>query len=262
MKITGRTMMVSHYSMDATIKKFKDLGFDGLEMCFPQRDFQFRSDMVEPFFAEHTVGTCKKYDMPIYSTSYHCDYIFNDAKFEDLKKAVVATPLYGTDILIISNAGKRIDHDLEADWAILVERTKELIKLAEPLGVTLAMEFEPGMICGTTKELLRLMDEVGSEYLKANLDIGHVFLCDPDPLEAIAMLKGKFVHGHIENMRRGVHRHLPPHMGDMDLTAFMKAVVDTGFDGVFALDLYQDDYEFVSPDAISFIKKIYNELNV
>lgn len=153
MIFTGRTMMMSQYSMDKAIARLKDCGFEGLEMSFLDRNFKFRPDMTEPFFAEHTVETARKLQMPIYSTSLHGNYVYDDDKYEAVKQTIQATSLYGTRVCIISNV-KKIFQD-KKDWETLVERTKVLVEMAEKADVTIAMEFEPGMICGTTQELHR-----------------------------------------------------------------------------------------------------------
>lgn len=259
MKITGRTMIMSQYTTEETIKRLKSYGFDGMEFCFCDRHFEFRSDLTEEFFASHVVELSKKYDFPIYSTSYHCGFVFDDQCFENVKKAIRATPLYGVKTCITSNSPKRLYHDQE-DWELLVSRAKELAAIAEEVGVDLAIEFEPGMVCGCTADLLRLREEVGSPALKANLDIGHVFLCDPDPLQAICDSKDMVVHGHVENMWRGVHRHLAPHHGDMDLNDYFKTIADIGFDGAMALDLYQDDFEDICADAVTYLKNLLKTL--
>ena len=75
------------------------------------------------------------------------------------------------------------------------------------------------------------------------------------PLAAIRSLKGKVVHCHVENMAAGVHDHLLPHEGDMDLQAYVAALKEIGFTGGLALDLYKHDYERVAPEAIRFLRQ-------
>ncbi len=255
MKITGRTMLLSKFGIDTTIEKYKEYGFEGLEFCFCGRDFSFNYDSIQEFYAQHVLEKCSKLDIPIYSTSFHCDFVFNDTKFEELKKAIEATRLYGASTCITSNGARRLDL-LQEGWDILVNRTKELVKIAEDNAVDLAIEFEPGMVCGTTADVVKLIEVVGSKHLKANLDLGHVFLCDPEPLGAILSLKDHIAHAHIENMQRGVHRHLVPQVGDMDIAEYMQALKNTGFDGAVALDLYQDDFEKVCKSSAEFLKNI------
>lgn len=76
------------------------------------------------------------------------------------------------------------------------------------------------------------------------------------PLSSIRQVSHKVVHGHIENMRAGVHDHVLPWEGDMDLAVYLQALADVGFDGGLALDLYKYDYEDVAPQCISYISKL------
>ena len=64
---------------------------------------------------------------------------------------------------------------------------------------------------------------------------------------------------HIENMRAGVHDHLLPQEGDMDLGAYIAALRSAGFDGGMALDLYKYDYQAVAPDAIACLRSLMAE---
>jgi sugar phosphate isomerase/epimerase len=73
-------------------------------------------------------------------------------------------------------------------------------------------------------------------------------------MQAIAQLGDKIVHCHVENMRAGVHDHLLPQEGDMDLGAYIQALARVGFDGGLALDLYKYDYEAIAPEAIGYLR--------
>ena len=120
----------------------------------------------------------------------------------------------------------------------------------------LAEEFEPNFIVGSTAELERLFDEVDSDSLCANLDVGHAFLTDPDPEDSIHRLGDKIVHCHIEGMGAGVHKHLLPWEGDMDVRGIFNALRDIGFSGGLALDLYRDDYEDIAEKSVRFLKDL------
>ena len=94
------------------------------------------------------------------------------------------------------------------------------------------------------------------------MDIGHAFLCDPDPLAAIRELGSRIVHAHLEDMRRGVHDHRLPGDGDMDLGAFFRVLAETGFQGVAALDLYGYDYEAIAATTIAQVRRLMEATGV
>jgi sugar phosphate isomerase/epimerase len=52
----------------------------------------------------------------------------------------------------------------------------------------------------------------------------------------------------------GVHDHLIPQEGDMDLAAYLAVLAGTSFTGGLALDLYKYDYEAVAGEAIAYLR--------
>jgi len=250
MKLLGRTQPLSHYPIGECLSVIRRLGFDGVEICLENPDLA--PGLLTPELVGAVQAQVAALGLQPYSVSYHKDYIYDDAEFELTKQAIRWTPLFGTDLFVFSG-GRRRSGDA-AEWDRMVERTRELVEIAQAHGVVLALEFEPGFVVGSTADLLRLFDALPSPHLAANLDLGHVFLCDPDPLGAIRQIGAKTVHGHIENMRAGVHDHLIPQEGDMDLAAYLAALADAGFTGGLALDLYKYDYEAVAGEAIAYLR--------
>ena len=250
MKILARTQPLDQYPIHDGLRLIERLGFDGVEVCLENPDLA-PDDLTEA--QALSVGSLiNELGLHPHSVSYHKDYIYHDLELDRTKRAIALTPAFGTDLFVFAGTRKRTGD--EQEWARMVERTRELADTAEACGVILAEEFEPGFIVGSTAELLRLFDQVSSPHLAANLDLGHVFLCDPDPLEAIQQVGERIVHCHIENMATGVHQHLLPHEGDMDLAAYLEALARVGFRGGLALDLYKVDYAAVAPEAIAYLR--------
>ena len=250
MKILGRTQMLSGYPILECLDVMRDLGFDGVEVCVERKDGSW------VVFDDALVAAVRErvteLGLSPYSFSLHQDYIYDDHLLDETKRAIRMTRDIGSDVFVFSGT-KRLTGD-EAEWDRMVARTRELVDIAAECGVVLAEEFEPDFVVGSTSDLLRLFDEIPSPYLAANLDLGHVFLCDPDPMQAIAQLGDKIVHCHVENMRAGVHDHLLLQEGDMDLGAYIGALARVGFDGGLALDLYKYDYEAIAPESIGYLR--------
>ena len=251
MMIFGRTQPLARYPILECLTVLQQLGFDGVELCMENNDLA--PDAVTP----QLVAAVREQATALfgaYSVGYHKDYIYDDAFFELTKRAIALTPEFGANILVFSGTHKRTGD--AAEWQRMIERTRVLVDVAADYGVTLAQEFEPGFVVGSTADLLRLFEEIASPHLAANLDLGHVFLCDPDPLDAIRQIGDKIVHGHVENMAHGIHDHLLPHEGDMDLGAYIRTLTEVGFAGGLALDLYKYDYEAIAPAAIAYLRQL------
>ena len=248
--------MMDAYPAPKALERMKQLGFTGAEICVEDLAFGIRPELLDRSFLAEVAAAARALDLVAWSYSYHADYIRNDDVLDRTVRTIRLTPEVGTDVFVFSGGRSDKHADRSDEWNALVGRTRILVREAEACGVRLALETEPGFICGTTAQLLRLMDELDSPALCCNMDIGHAFLCDPDPIAAIAALGDRIVHCHLEDMKRGVHDHLLPGRGDMDLPAFVEALGRTGCTGPAALDLYGYDYEKVVPQALAYLSEL------
>lgn len=254
--LSGRTQMMDSYPAPQALERMRELGFAGAEICVENIRFEVRGELMDRSHLAEVAAAAASCGLEAWSYSYHADYVRNDDVLDRTVQAIRLTREAGTDLFVFSGGRSDKTADPQAEWRQLVERTRILVREAEACGVRLALETEPGFICGTTAQLLQLRDEIGSDALCANMDIGHAFLCDPDPLGAVAQLGELIVHCHLEDMRRGVHDHLVPGRGDMDLAAFVSALENAGVSGPAALDLYGYDYEKVAPQALEYLSSI------
>ncbi len=256
MKLLGRTQPLSKYPIIECLSVISGLGFDGVEICLENPDMA--PELLTPELIKSVCGQVSDLSLHPHSISYHKDFIYDDDNFHQISRAIRLTPDFGTNIFIISSAWARTND--AAEWDLTVKRTTELVKVAEEADVILALEPEPGMVISSTADLIRLISEVSPPHLAANLDLGHVFLTDPDPLLAIRQIGEKIIHCHIENMQTGIHNHLLPHLGDMDMQAYLHAVAQTGFTGGLALDLYSYDYEAIAEESIAYLRGLIDNI--
>lgn len=249
MFIVGRTQMIEDPDLGRRIDRIAEAGFEGVELCLEGRDFA-PLDLSDAQFAQ-ALARIESHALQWNSLSFHQDYIHDD---ELLDKTIAAIPMAAQiDSRVFVISGGRLQ-DRGEDWTRLVERTRALANAAEEAGVKLALESEPGFVVDSTVRLLALIDEVGSDALGANLDLGHAFLQDPDPVDAIRALGDRVFHCHVEDMGTGVHKHLVPGQGDMDLPALFRALHEIGFEGGLALDLYGVDYVAVAEQCLPMLK--------
>ncbi len=251
-KLSGRTQPLEHYPALEALDVIHRLGFDGVEVCLET------AEMAPDKLTDEMIAAVREriaaLGLAPHSVGYHKDYVYDDREFDLTCRAIEVTPAFGTGLFIFSGPPKRTAD--EAEWNLMISRTAELVNLGEKHGVILAQEFEPGFIVGSTAELLRLFEELPSPYLAANADLGHLFLCDPDPIASIHAIGSKIVHGHVENMATGVHDHELPTEGDMDLARYFEALHAIGFEGALALDLYKHDYEAVAQEQLAYMRSL------
>jgi sugar phosphate isomerase/epimerase len=120
---------------------------------------------------------------------------------------------------------------------------REATKIAADQGIILAME---NHIDFTARELLQLIEEVGSTNFGVNFDTGNALRLFEDPVEE-ARLLAPYIHAtHIKDLspRRGgsprdwnFWESVPAGQGIVDITGVMRVLQDQGFPGVLCVEV-------------------------
>ena len=135
--------------------------------------------------------------------------------------------------------------------AWLEEGLHAVVDHAASRGVAVALEPEPGMLVETVADYL----PVGG--LELALDTGHCLVTgDLDPAEAVRLHAGRLGTVALEDMRRGVHEHLPFGTGDMDVPAVLAALEDVAFTGLVCVELSRESprAHAAIPESIAWLK--------
>ena len=124
-------------------------------------------------------------------------------------------------------------------WERLLEGVDRVLEHAERRGVRLGFEPEPGMFVERLDDFEALDRRLGNpDALGLTLDIGHCVCLEPRPGGRLrAPRRGRLVHVHIEDMRRGVHEHLMFGDGELDLPVALAALSEIGYGGLVAVEL-------------------------
>lgn len=122
--------------------------------------------------------------------------------------------------------------------------------------VSLALEPEPGMLVETVDDYVVWKQRFGR--LSLALDTGHCLVSnDRDPAGAVQ----EFVHDlgtvTVEDMRRGVHDHLPFGEGDMNIPAVLHALREVQFQRLVCVELSRDSHRAhtMVPQALAYLKR-------
>ncbi|MEW2544577.1 sugar phosphate isomerase/epimerase family protein [Streptomyces sp. NPDC047002] len=127
----------------------------------------------------------------------------------------------------------------EIAWDRLEEGFTPLLDAAGRAGVPLAVEPEPGHLIGDLAAFHRLRHRVGDPGpLGLTLDIGHCQCLEPEPPAACVRAAAPWLrHVQIEDMRRGVHEHLPFGDGEIDFPPVLDALDAVGYRGLTVVEL-------------------------
>jgi sugar phosphate isomerase/epimerase len=139
----------------------------------------------------------------------------------------------------------------------LVTWLGDVCRTAEEYGVYLAME---NHVDFTAAEMLRIIEEVGSDRLRVNLDTGNALRVFDDPVEATHRLGPFTVATHLKDiathrgspMEFAFWRSCPVGQGIVDIPAVVEALEETGYEGALTveIDLVHPDWEHLPEETI------------
>jgi sugar phosphate isomerase/epimerase len=148
----------------------------------------------------------------------------------------------------------------EEGWERLVAGCAEAVTYAEAAGVDLAFEPEPGMLVADLAGYRRLHRQLGNPAsFRLTLDIGHCRCLEPHTVtRCVELAADRLAHVQIEDMRRGVHEHLPFGEGDIYFPPVLAAIEAAGYRGLVSVELPRHSHAATATarHAIEFLRKI------
>jgi sugar phosphate isomerase/epimerase len=114
----------------------------------------------------------------------------------------------------------------EAQWQILVDSLRRLADHARSRGIQLSVKPEPldSAFVPDVDALVRLLDDVGSPDLKANIDVSHLVV-QGVPAGEVGRLPQRVNSVDFSDSNGKYHEHLPPGDGVADLPAFTEQLL-------------------------------------
>lgn len=255
MFLAGRNQMILNRSLIETVKIFADKGYKGMELSIVRGITNILAlDYLDDYVIKQVNEVCEESSFHITALACHQNYVTDDLTYDAQKRLIEAAPKYNTDIVIMSTGIALEEREGYPElYPKLVERSKELCKIAESNGVKIAIEVEPNQLMPNLKTFFEVAEKVNSDAFKLNFDVGHMYLSEIDLDKAIEKTKDFIVYSHIDNMCMGEHCHKLPWDGEIDLLPVYRKLKQTCYDGPVSLDIYLQDYEKVSSQCLEYI---------
>jgi len=175
-------------------------------------------------------------------------------RVEFLERSVAIARDLGASVVSLWSGRADAGSNDEENLTLLTEHLRRLAETAAVAGVVLGFEPEPGMCIDTLARWTALKAAVDHPSLRLTLDVGHV-LCedDGDPAAAVLTHRDDLVNVQIEDMKRGIHEHLPFGEGDLDLDAVVAALLESGYVGLVGVELSRDSHR--APEMVRAAKE-------
>ncbi|WP_338675824.1 sugar phosphate isomerase/epimerase family protein [Streptomyces sp. SCSIO 30461] len=156
-----------------------------------------------------------------------------------LTRAIRVAAELGAHAVHCFSGSRPVGTDESTAWHRFADALAPVLAYAADAGVPLAVEPEPGHLLATLGDFHRLRGLLGDPaHLGLTLDIGHCQCLEPlPPADCVRAAAPWLRHVQIEDMRRGVHEHLPFGEGDIDFPAVLAALAATGYRGLTVVEL-------------------------
>lgn len=117
-----------------------------------------------------------------------------------------------------------------------VRSAEEICRIAEPLGVRVALEVIPNRLSDAASLVSMLDDELEGSHAGICLDFGHAHLMG-GVADAIEIASEHLITTHIHDNRGRDDEHLVPYLGTIDWDLALMAMQKIGYDGTYLMEL-------------------------
>lgn len=174
-------------------------------------------------------------------------------RIEFYKHCIDAACELGSDCVSIWSGILRDGVDRTAAIQRLVAGLRELLEYADRRQMTIGFEPEPGMFIDTMNGFVDLLAAIDHPRLRLTLDVGHLQCQGETPLAAhIERWGSHLANVHLEDMRAGVHEHLPFGEGEIDFAPVMRSLLRVGYSGGAYVELSRQSHDGPATAARAF----------
>jgi D-psicose/D-tagatose/L-ribulose 3-epimerase len=127
----------------------------------------------------------------------------------------------------------------KSEWDLVVDATRQVGEHAAARELELAIELLPFEFAfiNSLDTMVRFLDAVGLDNVKATVDISHFWLMRIPPKGLARRLKGRVAHVHVSDCDGTNHGDMPPGRGNTPFPDYLAAIRDTGFSGAASIEL-------------------------
>jgi sugar phosphate isomerase/epimerase len=243
-------------SLSEAVSAIAAAGFSGVELMAdvphahpasfaPGARRQLRAQLDELHL---TVSNVNAFTLFADGDTYHPTWIEDDparrkARIDHTLASIELAAEFGSKTISLQPGGPLIGTTLAPRPAAerFAEGITQILPAACRLGVTLAIEPEPGLLIQTSGEYLDFKQRFFSDedLVKMNCDIGHLFCVGEDPAAVIRRMPQQIAHIHLEDIGQNrVHQHLAPGKGVIDFPSIFRALNDINYTGWVTVELY------------------------
>jgi sugar phosphate isomerase/epimerase len=273
---------IYRYSLEDSIRKAAETGFDAVDICawYPH---------AEPKLIDRKGRRALRDLLASYGISVNQIATLGDVSngiwpmmggyAESIQDRLDFAADIGARCVEVLPGFTRPDLPRHLTWKWAVESYQKLARHAELVGVPLAMEFEPHqptqymwgkpapMNAYDLATLTKLVQDIGHDYCKVNLDIGHVNIIakgDPESVrDDLWALKGQIISTHCNDNDGVTDLNLIPGQGTCDFRYYFDRLNQMGYQGTIGIELEgADDPDHLVQESYRYVRSTLDALNL
>ena len=266
MRIAYGTYAMPKTPLEEAIPLLVGMGYEGVEICISRQHVGSMPDEIDGARRSALRELLERHAMGI-PALFMLGHILHEsepdhrANLEDTRRTVqLARDLGvgGTPVIAMGIGGS--GELWEEQKGPIVERLKDFDELAREEGFVLAGEAHCGAAVDRSERALWVIETVGSPRVKLHFDIVHFYLAGEQVEDSVRALAPITAHTHITDARihpDGLFDLLLLGNGDLDSTAYVRAMHEAGWDDYITLEVSaqvwkRDDYDVVEAARFSY----------
>lgn len=232
-KLGVNSVLFRDYDFQTAVRGIAECGYDGVEIAAIE-------GMCEHLVLDDWRSQAKEVKQIVADAGI--DFLaMEEASLseERLPLAFEAAAEIGIPVVNVGPGGKA---DSEEDIERAIDSLQRMAERAGELGVNLCVKAHVGSAIYNTPTIMRAVQEVTAPAFGINLDPSHIHRANEKPEEALRAAFQRVKHCHIRDCLGhqsgpGIPRNQACGRGDIDLTAYLKTMVELGYDGALCLEV-------------------------
>ena len=248
---------LNKYGLEAGALKMAEDGYECIDFDFSDTDTEYYTKREEDFLASmlEIKKTLAKAGISVHQIHGPWRTPVRDGtederaeRFGKMTKAMVMAKHLGARYMAVYPLmpfGQYSAEKPDEVYAINKKYYEALAKVGAGLGVVVCLENTPfpDFPLSSCEQILRLVEDINSPYLKICFDTGHANILGEPLGDTLRLLreKVKIIHAHDNDRERDAH--LPPYEGEIDWSDFAEGLYDIEFDGALILKTEPTEYK-------------------
>ncbi len=234
-KSTTYSSLPGHLSMAERFVLAREAGLDGLQI--PSFESQAEAEAAGQAAADNglqvsSVMGGSHWKLPLSST----DEAVREAGVEGIRHALRVASWSGTDCVLVVPGVVDEDTPYHAAFELAGKSMRELLPLAEQLGVTMAIENVWNKFLLSPLETRDFIDACDSPFVKFYFDVGNILLYGY-PHHWVEVLGKRIARVHIKDFNNATRQFVAVLTGDVDFPRVMNSLRGAGYDGWLTSEL-------------------------